>query len=83
MYLQYLTSLLSTVVAPEPLDAAVHGVRSTDAGVRGLAREYLHEVLPSAVLDRLIELIAATPSAGDAHAQSVAPQRTTQPSAAR
>jgi hypothetical protein len=83
MYLQYLTSLLSTIVAPEPLDAAVHGVRSTDPGVRGLAREYLHEVLPSAVLDRLTELIAAMPSAGDAHAQSVAPQRTTQPSAAR
>jgi hypothetical protein len=45
-YLQYLTSLLSTIIPPEPLDAAVQGVRSIDPGVRGLAREYLEQVLP-------------------------------------
>ena len=81
-YLKYLTSLLSAIIAPEPLDAAVHGVRSTDAGVRGLAREYLNQVLPSAVLDRLTALIAATPSAADALGRSAAPPTATRSSAA-
>jgi len=56
-YLQYVTSLLSTIITPEPLDAAIRGVRSSDPGVRGLAREYLVQVLPTAVLERLTELI--------------------------
>jgi hypothetical protein len=72
-HLQYLTSLLSTIFAPEPLDAAIRGLRSTDPGVRGLAREYLHEMLPSAVLDRLTALIGAA-LAADAPAQSAPPQ---------
>lgn len=82
-YLQYLTSLLSTIIAPEPLDAAIRGLRSTDPGVRGLAREYLHEMLPSVVLDRLTALIGATSSAADASAQSAVPPRATQSLAAR
>jgi len=72
-YVQYLTSLLSTIIAPEPLDAAVHGIRSADPGVRGLAREYLDQVLPSAVLDRLIALIGAMPSGADALPHSAVP----------
>ena len=82
-YVQYLTSLLATIIAPEPLDAAVHGMRSTDPGVRGLAREYLHQVLPSAVLDRLTALIGATPPAADAPAQSGVPPPARRSSAAR
>jgi hypothetical protein len=82
-YLQYLTSLLSTIIAPEPLDAAIRGLRSIDPGIRGLAREYLHEVLPSAVLDRLTALIGATSSAADGPAQSSVPPRATQSSSAR
>jgi hypothetical protein len=56
-YVQYLTSLLSTIIAPEPLSAAIQGVRSPDPGVRGLAREYLVQVLPAPVLERLTVLI--------------------------
>ncbi len=60
-YLEYLTLLLSTFLGREPLDAAVQGVRSTDPGVRGLAMEYLDQVLPPVVRERLTSLIASTP----------------------
>jgi len=63
-YLQYVTSLLSTIITPEPLDAAIRGVRSSDPGVRGLAREYLVQVLPTAVLERLTELIGVDSAEG-------------------
>jgi hypothetical protein len=53
-------------VAREPLDAAVQGIQSSNPGVRGLAIEYLDQVLPAAVLERLRALIASTPSAVDA-----------------
>jgi len=82
-YLQYLTSLLSTIIAPEPLDAGIRGLRSADPGVGGLAREYLHEVLPSAVLDRLTALIATTSSAADVPAHSAMPPRARQSLAVR
>ena len=75
--------LLSTIVEREPLDAAVHGVRSPNPGVRGLAIEYLDQVLPPAVLDRLRTMIASIPSAGDAPAQSDAPPTATRSSARR
>jgi hypothetical protein len=78
--LEHVFSLLSTIVAREPLDAAVHGIRSTNAGVRGLAIEYLDQVLPAAVLARLREMIASTSSAGDAPSQSGAPPTATPPS---
>jgi len=65
-HLEHIFLLLSTIVAREPLDAAVHGIRSPNAGVRGLAVEYLDQVLPAAVLDRLRALIASTPSGVDA-----------------
>jgi hypothetical protein len=76
-HLEYIFLLLSTIVEREPLDAAVHGVRSPNAGVRGLAIEYLDQVLPPAVLERLRTMIASTPSAGDAPAQSDEPPTAT------
>jgi AAA family ATP:ADP antiporter len=81
--LEYIFLLLSTVVAREPLDAAVRGVRSPNPGVRGLAHEYLDQVLPPAVLERLRAMIAATPFAGDAPAQSAEPPTTRTPSGRR
>jgi hypothetical protein len=52
-YVEHVLRLLSTIVGREPLDAAVHGIHSPHAGVRGLALEYLDQVLPAAVLERL------------------------------
>jgi ATP:ADP antiporter, AAA family len=72
-HLEHIFQLLTTIVSREPLDAAVHGVRSPDPGVRGLALEYLDQVLPPAILQRLRELIASTPSGGDAPSQSAEP----------
>ena len=82
-HLEHIFQLLSTIVGREPLDAAVHGVRSTQPGVRGLAMEYLDQVLPPAILERLRELIAATPSGGDAPLQSDAPPTARQSSGKR
>jgi ATP:ADP antiporter, AAA family len=75
--LEHIFALLSTIVAREPLDAAVKGITSPNPGVRGLAIEYLDQVLPAAVLDRLRAMIKATPSASDAPAQSGSPPRAT------
>ena len=74
-YLEHVLLLLSTIVGRDPLDAAVHGVRSADPGVRGLAFEYLDQVLPPAVVERLKAMIASTQSGDGAPAQS-APQPT-------
>jgi hypothetical protein len=71
--LEHVISMLSTIVGRDPLDAAVQGVRSTDPGVRGLAFEYLDQVLPPLVVERLKVMIMSTPSGGGAPAQS-APQ---------
>lgn len=79
-HLEHIFRLLSTIVAREPLDAAVHGIQSSNPGVRGLAIEYLDQVLPAAVLERLRALIAATPSGADAPEQSGEPPRATEPS---
>jgi ATP:ADP antiporter, AAA family len=59
-FLEYVFLLLSTIVPREPLDAAVRGIRSPSAGVRGLATEYFDQVLPPAVLARLRELFTQT-----------------------
>jgi hypothetical protein len=64
-HLEYLFLLLSTIIPREPLDAAVHGVQSANAGVRGLALEYLHQVLPPAVATRLRAMMESTPSDAD------------------
>jgi AAA family ATP:ADP antiporter len=81
--LEHLFSLLSTLVGRDTLDAAVHGIRSENAGVRGLAIEYLDQVLPAAVLERLRAMMAATPSASGAPSQSGSPPPATPPSTAR
>jgi hypothetical protein len=52
-YVEHILQLLSTIVGREPLEAAVHGIHSSRAGIRGLALEYLDQVLPAAVLERL------------------------------
>lgn len=64
-FLEYVLSLLSTMIAREPLDAAVHGIHSPHLGVRGLALEYLDQVLPPGLHDRIKALILATSSGGD------------------
>jgi ATP:ADP antiporter, AAA family len=81
--LDYIFLLLSTIVAREPLDAAVDGVRSTNPGVRGLALEYLDQVLPPAVLDRLRAMFVATRSGADVPGQSAEPPTTRKPSEPR
>jgi hypothetical protein len=81
--LEHIFALLSTIVAREPLDAAVRGISSPNAGVRGLAIEYLDQVLPAAVLERLRAMMDATPSASGAPSQSGAPPQSTQPSTRR
>jgi hypothetical protein len=77
--LEHIFSLLSTLVSRETLDAAVHGIRSDNPGVRGLAIEYLDQVLPAAVLERLRAMMAATPSASGAPSRSGSPPTTTPP----
>jgi ATP:ADP antiporter, AAA family len=79
-FLEHIVWLLSTIVGRDPLDAAVHGVRSADPGVRGLAFEYLDQVLPPAVVERLKVMIASTPSGGGAPAQSAPPPTATRSS---
>ena len=79
-YLEHVVLLLSTIVGRDPLDAAVHGVRSADPGVRGLAFEYLDQVLPPAIVERLKVMIASTPSGGDAPVQSATPPTATRSS---
>jgi hypothetical protein len=79
-YVEHIILLLSAILGRDQLDAAVHGVRSADAGVRGLAFEYLDQVLPPAIVERLKAMIVSTRSGGDAPAQSGSPPTTTQPS---
>lgn len=78
--LEHIFALLSTIVAREPLDAAVHGISSPNPGVRGLAIEYLDQVLPAAVLERLRAMIAATPSSSGAPSRSGSPPPATRSS---
>jgi hypothetical protein len=69
-YLDHIVLLLSAIVGRDPLDAAVQGVRSADPGVRGLAFEYLDQVLPPAIVERLKTMIASTQSDDGAPSQS-------------
>ena len=62
-YVEHILQLLSTIVGREPLEAAVRGIHSPHAGIRGLAVEYLDQVLPAAVLERLRMIIAMDPAA--------------------
>ncbi len=70
--LEHVFSLLSTVLPPEPLSVALHGIRSPDPGLRGVAIEYLESVLPPGIWTRLWVLVegGATPSDAGAHARS-------------
>jgi hypothetical protein len=81
--LEHIFALLSTIVAREPLNAAVRGISSPNPGVRGLAVEYLDQVLPAAVLERLRQMMAATPSASGAPSQSGSPPPATPSSTPR
>jgi hypothetical protein len=56
-------TMLSTIVGREPLEAAVRGIYSPHAGIRGLAVEYPDQVLPAAVLERLQMIVAMDPAA--------------------
>jgi ATP:ADP antiporter, AAA family len=57
-YVEHILHLLSTIVGREPLDAAIRGMHSPHAGIRGLALEYLDQALPAAVLERLRPMMA-------------------------
>ncbi len=88
---EHVFSLLATVIPREPLDAAFRALIAPDVGVRGLALEYLEQVLPAGVLAKLQVLIevsrrAAPPptdavrlSSGDAPGRSDSPPRATEP----
>jgi ATP/ADP translocase len=71
--LEHVFTLLSAVLPREPLQVAYHGIRSADAGLRGLAVEYLDGVLPSNVRTKLWTLIHAAPPVP--RAQPVPPER--------
>jgi hypothetical protein len=51
--LEHVFSLLAVVLPPEPLTVALQGIRSVDAGLRGVAIEYLESVLPPHIWARL------------------------------
>ena len=80
-YLEHIVLLLSAIVGRDPLDAAVQGVRSADPGVRGLAFEYLDQVLPPAIVERLKTMIASTQSGDGAPSQSAPQPKATRSSA--
>ena len=69
---EHIVFLLSTLIAREPLDAAVHGVRSRDPGVRGLAVEYLDQVLPPALVAQLRSLLEGVPAPAPTSGQAQA-----------
>jgi AAA family ATP:ADP antiporter len=65
--LEHVFTLLSAVLPREPLQVAYHGIRSTDAGLRSLAVEYLDGVLPLNIRTKLWALVdAAPPARGEA-----------------
>jgi hypothetical protein len=61
--LEHVFALLGTVYPREPMQVALHGLRSEHAGLRGLAVEYLESVLPPSIQIRLWKLVEATPDA--------------------
>jgi hypothetical protein len=72
---EHLFSLLAAVLPAEPLDVALRGIRSDDAGLRGVAIEYLQGVLPPPIWSNLRRLVEAPPTAsgGDVPGQSDPP----------
>jgi hypothetical protein len=59
--LEHVFSLLATVLAREPLQVALRGLRSQNSGLRGLALEYLESVLPPPILARLWQVVDVSP----------------------
>jgi len=55
--LEHVFSLLAAVLAREPLQVALRGLSSPNAGLRGLALEYLESVLASPILEKLRQLV--------------------------
>ena len=51
--LSHVFTLLSLVLPPEPLRVAFRGLHTDDPGLRGTALEYLEEMLPPAIRERL------------------------------
>ncbi len=51
--LQHLSTLLALALPPEPIRTALHGLRSDDPTLRGVALEYLENVLPDDIRERL------------------------------
>jgi hypothetical protein len=52
-HLEHVFTLLSLVLDQEPLDSALRALRSGDQALRGTALEYLDNVLPAAVREKL------------------------------
>lgn len=61
--LEHVFSVLATVLPREPLQVALRGLRSQNAGLRGLALEYLESVLPPPILARLWQVVDVSPRA--------------------
>ena len=59
--------LLTAVLPREPLQVALRGISSPNAGLRGLALEYLESVLPPTIVARLWQLVDVPPDARPVH----------------
>jgi hypothetical protein len=57
--LEHVFTLLAAVLPREPLQVALRGLSSSNAGLRGLALEYLDSVLAAPMLEKLRQLIDA------------------------
>ena len=64
---EHVFSLLATVLPREPLHVALRGISSPNAGLRGLALEYLESVLPPTILARLWQLVDVPPDQRPEH----------------
>lgn len=67
--IEHVFSLLATILPREPLQVALKGIQAESPGLRGLAVEYLEQVLPHPILGKLRRLVDAstrpTAAAGD------------------
>jgi AAA family ATP:ADP antiporter len=70
--LEHVFTLLSAVLPREPLQVTFHGIRSEDAGLRGLAIEYLDGVLPAGTR---VKLWAVLDAPAERHATRVSPEQ--------
>jgi hypothetical protein len=63
-HLEHVFSVLALVLDSEPLEIALRAIRGGDSGLRGTALEYLDNVVPSAVRERLWPHLASGRRAG-------------------